>query len=171
MTPTTTLENMKLIPPNHVWGPHFWYVIHIVAFTYPQNPNDIQKLAYRNFFESFANVLPCQKCKEHYKTHLNKHPIGPFLDSHTTLNQWVIDLHNLANYYLNKPKYSYDAVYNLYSNFQPPSPFNFYQQQVEHYKETQKQNNKLYSLIIPVIVLLFIAIIIYKLEYNQYWQY
>lgn len=26
-----------------IWGPHFWFVLHTMAMTYPHHPNDVTK--------------------------------------------------------------------------------------------------------------------------------
>lgn len=148
-------------PPTTVWGPYFWYVIHTVAFNYPENPTDYNKMSYKNFFESFSNVLPCKKCREHYQTHLSRHPISPFLDNNKLLNKWVIDLHNLVNKSLNKPQLTYNQVYQIYQTLEPLNPF--YKTKVadsvitkQKYNDTKKY--KLYGLIFMTLIAIFFLI-------------
>ena len=60
-----------LFPPT-VWGPFFWHTIHIVALGYPKNPTYTDKKCTKEFYESFAYLIPCSQCREHYKEHISK---------------------------------------------------------------------------------------------------
>ena len=154
-------------PPSTEWGPFYWYVIHTTALNYPTNPTDFHKAAYKNFFESFANILPCRKCREHYQTHISRYPISPFLDSNELLNKWVIDLHNMVNQSLGKPQYTYQQVYQIYMGLKPISPFISIKQQEEAItkaKYNKVQQNKLYGLI-GIFILVVIAILYLQKKY------
>lgn len=160
---------MYIIPKTNIWGPLFWYVIHIVAFNYPNNPTDLHKMMYKNFFESFANVLPCKKCREHYQSHLSRYPISPFLDNNILLNKWVIDLHNIVNKSLNKRLYNYQEVYNIYNNLIPISPFSTFiekNKKITKYKYNSLLKNKHYF-----ILILLILIVIYLLYLKNKYYY
>lgn len=153
--------------PTSVWGPHFWYVIHITAFNYPKQPNDYHKMSYRNFYESIGNVLPCLKCQQHYRTYLSKYPIAPFLDNRDMLVKWAIDLHNIVNKSLGKPIYSYQQVYNIYNVLNPINPFLTIQEQEYKFalkKENEMIRNKHYGLII-IFTLIIAAIYYFKKKY------
>ena len=41
-----------------VWGPHFWFVIHTMALTYPNRPNDIIKKKQYDFIKNLPSFLP-----------------------------------------------------------------------------------------------------------------
>jgi hypothetical protein len=103
---------MKILP--EVWGPPFWFVIHITALAYPQKPTYADKKAAKEFFESLSFLLPCPICKTHLKTHLRKHPITPHLDRRDDLFKYTVILHNEVNISLNKPTYTeLEALYYL----------------------------------------------------------
>ena len=55
-----------------VWGPSLWFFLHTVSFNYPENPTEDDKRNYHNFFDSLKHVLPCEKCKDHYKQNIQK---------------------------------------------------------------------------------------------------
>ena len=93
---------MKL-PPS-VWGPLFWHTIHIVALGYPNNPTYAQKRAAKEFYESLSQLIPCPVCREHYKKHLEKTPISPYLDRRDDLFKWTVQLHNEVNAILGKSR-------------------------------------------------------------------
>ena len=97
-----------------VWGPFFWHTIHIVALGYSKNPTYTDKKCAKEFYESFAFLIPCSVCREHYKEHLVAKPITTFLDSRTDLIKWTIDIHNKVNKMLGKPEWTLDEVLTYY---------------------------------------------------------
>jgi hypothetical protein len=102
-----------LFPPS-VWGPFFWHTIHIVALGYPKNPTYTDKKCAKEFYESLTYLLPCAICRQHYKDHLIKNPLTPFLDSRTDLIKWTVDIHNNVNKMLEKPEWTLEEVLAYY---------------------------------------------------------
>jgi len=100
-------------PPN-VWGPFFWHTIHIVALGYPKNPTYTDKKSAKEFYESLAFLIPCPLCKEHYKDHLSKKPLTPFLDSRTDLIKWTVEIHNIVNKATGKSEWTLEEVMAYY---------------------------------------------------------
>ena len=137
-----------------VWGPKLWFALHTMTFNYPENPTEIDKRNYHDFFINLKNVIPCAKCSQHYGEHLKNNPLSPNLDSKELLVKWLIDLHNDVNKSLNKRLYSYDEVIKLYQ---------------DHYRNSNsekeiKNNNwtyKKYISIMFVIMFLIICFILY----------
>ena len=103
---------MRFPPP--VWGPFFWHTIHIVAIGYPKNPTYTDKKCAKEFYESLAFLLPCSVCREHYKEHLSKNPLTPFLDSRTDLIKWTVSMHNKVNVSLGKREWTLEEVLSYY---------------------------------------------------------
>jgi hypothetical protein len=100
--------------PPSVWGPFFWHTIHIVALGYPKNPTYTDKKCAKEFYESFAFLLPCSICREHYKEYLQEKPISTFLDSRTDLIKWTIQIHNKVNKMLGKSEWTLEEVLSYY---------------------------------------------------------
>lgn len=88
------------------WGPFFWHTMHLVALGYPNEPTYAEKRAAKEFYESFAHLIPCPTCKLHYAEHLKEMPLTPSLDSKKDLFRWTVDMHNLVNKDLGKPLYT-----------------------------------------------------------------
>ena len=86
-----------------VWGPQFWFILHIISFEYPEYPTESDKNIYYSFYSSLKDILPCEMCKKHYREFIHKHPLMPFLDKKADLIQWVIDIHNQVNIYKHFP--------------------------------------------------------------------
>jgi len=106
-----------------VWGPHFWFVLHLVSFHFPDNPSTFEKEQYKAFYHSVKDILPCDNCKQHYKNYLSQYPIEPNLDSRMNLITWVVQIHNFVNVALGKPAYTLDQALAVYANLDPVSPF------------------------------------------------
>lgn len=85
-----------------IWGPHFWYVLHLITFGYPDEPSYIDQRGYHDFFVNLQHVIPCYNCRKHYTKHLQEHPIGPYLNTKYNLVKWLVNLHNIVNKALNK---------------------------------------------------------------------
>ena len=100
--------------PPSVWGPFFWHTIHIVALGYPTNPTYTDKRCAKEFYESLAFLIPCAICREHYKKHLSKTPLTPYLDSRKDLLKWTVDIHNAVNKMLEKPEWTELEVVTYY---------------------------------------------------------
>jgi hypothetical protein len=101
-----------------IWGPSFWYVLHLITFGYPDQPSYIEQRGYHDFFINLQHVIPCLKCRKHYAKHLQEHPIGPYLNTKSNLVKWLVDMHNIINQYLNKPTINIEEAILAHSN--PP---------------------------------------------------
>lgn len=99
-----------------VWGPHGWYFLHSITLAYPDNPSDNDKLSHKNFFNSLKDILPCDKCKNHYTQNLMTYPIENHLENKESLFKWLVDVHNRVNIDNGKREYSYDEVTKIYEN-------------------------------------------------------
>ena len=109
-------------PNPEVFGPHFWFTMHSIAFFYPEYPNTNTMRIHKEFFESFIHLLPCEKCKNHYKMLLTKYPIDGHLDSREQLSRWVVFIHNQVNKKLGKPEKDFESVVQYYKNAYSQSP-------------------------------------------------
>ena len=106
---------------NNVWGPPAWTFLHTVTYNYPENPTNEDKSNYLNFFDSLKHVIPCDKCKGHYKENLKKYDLNNSLNSRKDLARWFYDIHNLVNDKLDvskedRPK-NFKQFYNRYEKF------------------------------------------------------
>jgi hypothetical protein len=96
-----------------IWGKYAWNFLHLVTLDYPDHPTEEDKQNYHNFFNSLKFVLPCAKCRYNLSHHLKKYPLtNEVLSSKDNLIKWVIDLHNVVNYYTGKPMLTYAEALN-----------------------------------------------------------
>jgi hypothetical protein len=107
------------LEPN-TWGPHFWFMLHTISLNYPNNPNAVIKKKYYDFIQNLPAFLPDKKSSENFSKLLDLYPITPYLDSQTSLIQWMHFIHNKINELLEKPKISMSDFYiNYYKEYKP----------------------------------------------------
>lgn len=91
--------------PPEIWGPHFWFIMHLVASSFPLNPSREQRAGYHQFFQSLKQVLPCEGCKKGY-TYLVEGPLPltkQVFRDRLTLFSYTVALHNAVNKKAGKP--------------------------------------------------------------------
>ena len=145
-----------------IWGPHTWFFLHSLTFSYPDNPTIKDKNDFEHFFYSLSNVLPCIICKNHFKEHLSKYPIENYLNNRNQLVNWMIDIHNIVNKQLNKPIVDNKIIIQKYNDlytkkYQCPINQNYY--------------DKCKNIILSILLIINIIIIIYfcfrkKINFN-----
>ena len=131
------LRARAMLPPEgklsgvstEVWGPKAWGFLHAIAFTYPTSPGAVEREAAYRLLVSFAHLLPCRKCRAHYKQYLEgergvQSSGSPHLDSSESFSRWTVGLHNNVNERLGKVSMAYEEVVPLYSGTYlcPPDP-------------------------------------------------
>ena len=97
-----------------IWGPNAWNFMLSIAITYPDNPTEDDANAYKKFFMSLVNVLPCITCREHYLQNINTLSIDNSLGNSRSLSKWVVNLHNMVNRQTGKRIIAYDEAIKLY---------------------------------------------------------
>jgi len=150
--------------PN-VWGPHFWFILHLVSFNYPDNPNTPDKDNFKRFYESIGDILPCPNCRKHYKNYLSQFPISVHLDTRIDLIKWVIQVHNFVNQSLHKPTYTLQQVLKTYANLDPVSPFVKVNINAIHRQKIKKKYGKLLVFITIFSILMIILIYLHRKYY------
>jgi hypothetical protein len=89
------------------WGKHGWIFLNSIALTYDGS----NKEEYLKFFNQLQYVLPCKKCREHYKKNiltLN----NSVLQNKDTLLKWLIDIRNSINIENNRPLITKEETIN-----------------------------------------------------------
>ena len=97
-----------------VWGPPLWYRLHMMTFEYPEVATQKDKVMAINYFKEVEKLLPCVKCRVHYRENLEANPIQYNVDTRDELVRWLIDLHNKVNVQTGKRILSYDEAIALY---------------------------------------------------------
>lgn len=111
-----------------IWGPYFWETMHFTAFGYPKTPTTEDKTVYKNFYESFVKVLPCDKCSISSQELIKNSKLNNSLNSREDLIRWTYTFHKNVNNKLKKDSPTYEEfLYNFKNrNKKSGSNKNFY---------------------------------------------
>ena len=137
----TRMEN----DPN-VWGPHYWFFIHSIGFTYPDMPTDGEKKKYYNFIMSLPTFIPNKSVSEKFQEVLDDYPVSSYLNNKTSFLKWIHFIHNKINSMIDKPEISYLEFINNYNNLYKPRQIKF--------KEQIKRREKIiYSITLTLLLI------------------
>ena len=130
-----------------VWGPHYWFVLHTIALTYPDHPNDVTKKKYYDFLQNVPLFLPIKEIGNGFSKMLDKYPVTPYLDSRESFIKWVHFIHNKINVALEKPELSMDeAMIKYYELYKPKA--------VKEAEERKRREKYAFAVIVTVILIL-----------------
>jgi len=136
-----------------VWGPHFWFVLHTMALTYPRNPNEVVKKKYYDFLYNLPLFLPVSDIGNNFSALLDKYPVTPYLDSQPSFVKWMHFIHNKINLLLLKPEITQEAALVAYYEHYKPKA-------VKTVEERRRREKMIFGAIV-LFVLLF-AVILYR---------
>lgn len=78
-----------------VWGPPAWQTLHYLA----SMANTDQKISdFIAFINSFAKLIPCDKCKEHFSQNRQKFDIRNYTADAESLLMWTWLMHDAVNF-------------------------------------------------------------------------
>jgi len=142
---------MKYLP--EIWGPHYWFVLHTIALTYPNHPNDLTKKKYYDLISNLPLFIPDKKIGDEFAELLDIYPLTPYLDNNNTFSKWMHFIHNRINDKLNKKNVSYnDFLEKYYALYKPKEEVNV--------NELKNREKLIYlGFIIVIMILIYI---IYK---------
>jgi len=105
--------NEMIIEPC-VWGPHYWYILHTIAFCYPLHPNAITRKKYYEFVHNLHIFIPNKNISTSFSQLLEKYPVTTYLDNRESFIRWTHFIHNKINKKLDKPIISLQEFYKIY---------------------------------------------------------
>ena len=130
-----------------VWGPHYWFVLHTIALTYPDHPNDVTKKKYYDFLQNVPLFLPIKEIGNGFSKMLDKYPVTPYLDSRESFIKWVHFIHNKINIALEKPEMTMDeAMIKYYELYKPKA--------VKEAEERKRREKYAFLVIVTVVLIL-----------------
>ena len=134
-----------------IWGPHYWFMLHTMAFNYPLHPTSIQKKTYHRFIHHFHEFIPNRTMSNTFQRLLTENPVTPYLDTRADFIQWMHHMHNLVNKRLERPTISLsDHYYEFNKHFEP--------KQTRLQRLFKEKKKVVYTLsIIVVVVYLYIS--------------
>lgn len=141
-----------------IWGPHTWFFLHTLTFSYPDNPSKTDKINMENFIFSLSNVLPCSVCKKHFQQNLKKYPVKNFLNSRDEYVNWMIDIHNVVN--RNTGKKIRDNV-DIIKNYN-----DLYKKKFTCSLSDRKKKNHIINIIVFIIIIYIFMLIGYVIIFK-----
>jgi len=136
--------------PN-IWGPHYWYVLHSIAKTYPLHPTQVSRKKYYEFILNIPLFLPDKDMGDNFAKMLDKYPVTPYLNTRKSLMKWMHFIHNKINGSLGKEVIGYNTSLYLRTEYENPK---------QTIPLTQQYRITIYRLLI-IILLLCITIYFY----------
>ena len=85
-------------------GNFSWKVLHSFAAGYPLNPTDEDKIGFKWLIKSFAQLYPCETCRNNFRELIKKIPIVDG-NSREEVVVYVCQLHNDVNKRLGKKEF------------------------------------------------------------------
>lgn len=136
-----------------IWGPVTWNFLHLLSISYPDKPskNDIENN--KTLINTLGNILPCLKCRDHFKNNLQNTNMNNELSSKTNYMTFLWNLHNKINLDTNKNSLPYNDFLKEYQTIIDKGHFN----PIEIYKE----NQLLRKILIVISIILFCTILYY----------
>jgi hypothetical protein len=130
-----------------VWGPHYWFVLHTIALTYPLHPNDVVKKKYYDFMQNLPLFLPIKEIGNGFSKMLDKYPVTPYLDSRESFIKWMHFIHNKINVAIEKPEVSMDeAMIQYYELYKPKA--------VKEAEQRKRREKYAFAIIVTTITFL-----------------
>tara|TARA_B100000900_G_scaffold133287_1_gene112867 strand:- start:1252 stop:1680 length:429 start_codon:yes stop_codon:yes gene_type:complete len=108
-----------LFDPN-VWGPHYWFFLHTIAESYPENPNQVTKKKYYDLINNMPLFIPNDDIGDKFSKYLDKYPVSPYLSSRESFVRWMHFIHNKYNVLLNKKEISLPEALSQYRDLYKP---------------------------------------------------
>lgn len=99
-----------------VWGPRFWFVLHIATTVFPTRPSTHVRTAFFNFMLSIPLLLPCKECRDHcirYMTE-NLKTAKSAVFSRRGVFEFFVEFHNSVNRRTGKPVVSLERAMELF---------------------------------------------------------
>lgn len=139
---------------SHIWGPHFWFVLHTIAMNYPDRANEVTRRKYYDFVQNIPLFIPNSEMGNQFSRLLDKYPVSPYLDKRESFIRWTVFIHNKVNKIIGKPELDLDEAIEKYNASYIP-------EKLELYGETTIRKKTVYAYSAILLVLCLILYIVY----------
>jgi hypothetical protein len=106
-----------------IWGPHYWYVLHSIAKTYPVYPTEVSRKKYYEFILNIPIFLPDEEIGNRFSLLLDKYPVSSYLNTRKSLMKWMHFIHNKINTSLGKEHIGYKESLTLQNEYNNKKKF------------------------------------------------
>ena len=106
----------RILTEPRIWGPSFWFVIHVGTRYYDENPLPYKKQQMKGFILGLSVILPCQECIDHSTAFILKRwgQIDKIVSDRRLLFNFFVDMHNAVNKRYGKPELTYEEAWKRY---------------------------------------------------------
>lgn len=147
-----------------LWGPHYWFFLHTMAFNYPKYPTPMQRKIHYRFIQHLPDMIPNKQMASQFIKLTEQFPVEPYLDTQEDFIKWMHFIHNHINRLIDKPQISLSQHYTTMKELYLP----------KHTRFQLYVKNK-YSLVITLFILMILAFIYHlsreKLPFMKYWNF
>lgn len=100
-----------------VWGPSFWFSLHVSAAHYPENPSQIVRERMKQRILAIPYEVPCATCRPHASAFIESYrdKLDQVVSNKHELGKFYVDFHNKVNQRYGKPEWTYEQAYKVYS--------------------------------------------------------
>jgi hypothetical protein len=100
-----------------VWGPSFWFTLHVSAAHYPENPSQIVRERMKHRILAIPYEVPCATCRPHASAFIESYrdKLDQIVSNKHELGKFYVDFHNKVNKRYGKPEWTYEQAYKVYS--------------------------------------------------------
>jgi len=103
-----------------IWGPPAWFFLHSMTLALPEQVPDKQQASLWQLVLALQEVLPCPPCQQGLSTHAGMHRMEPHMATRSGMVRWMVDIHNMVNEALARPKWSLTDVVSAYTKAYSP---------------------------------------------------
>lgn len=139
---------------SHIWGPHFWFFLHTVAFSYPEYPNEITKRKHYELIQNMPLFIPDDRMGNRFSRLLDKYPVSPYLGKRDSFIRWTVFIHNKMNAMLGYREIELSEAIQLYNK-------NYIAEKYDFYGGTKILKSVVYVYAAIILALLLIAFMVY----------
>lgn len=112
----TSIKKNKIFLKQNIWGPHYWFVLHSIARTYPEFPNEVSKRKYYDFIQNFPLFIPDEEISIKFSNLLDSFPVSPYLTCRESFIKWMYFIHNKINRSLEKDELTFEEATKEYND-------------------------------------------------------
>jgi hypothetical protein len=106
-----------------IWGWMGWQFMHIISYSFPNNPTNEDKTNYIMFYRSIGEIIPCKVCRQHYLQRIRHANFNTNFISRDVLTKWLVHLHNNVNIGIRKSHFTYKDATTLYYKYLYQLPY------------------------------------------------
>ena len=100
-----------------VWGPSFWFNLHVSSFYYPEKASPLVAKHIKNRILAIPYEIVCHNCRAHAAEFIrkNEYRLDEIVSGREELSKFYVDFHNVVNKRYKKPEWSYEKAKEFYT--------------------------------------------------------